>query len=545
MSDDEELFGGFDEPEPKRASSAGLVGQLREENAALRRQLVQLAAARDAGARPAPLKPAFEELREAMCTVTFHPQASLELRCALERVLRSARAVRLPQPVTVAPDNGGEPAADDASPAASAHVAEPALEVHFMQAYCWDAAGAASGWDALQQSTLVYHRPIPLLEGETILFNAHAAGQSHAKGRRGARRAGGGGGGDGRRYWELDLGPDPDEAGAPGSAPAAAPISPPQPGVLSPALATALGMASARYEPPPYLHAMRCQGYPPAYEVARHAAPPDDGDGALLFFDAADGAGSNKRSDDGIAGDRRAPPSDGAAAAGFAAPPAAAAAAQDEHLAASTAAVTAAPDGTQRHSRVAASHVPEEGELSDDENDGDPPSPRPPSPRAPSPTRPARALGAPLAPLPVESRTADAPITQLYAYPGLNAPPPDGADPRAWHCYTQPAAQHSAPGPMRGSATCRPHVLAACPPRGPPPSAHCAGAPCAPHALPSYSLPLPPAYPTWPFPLHPGCGCAPAQPAYDPRGGLSDGYPQPPQQLRQLAAYRAAAHWPY
>lgn len=446
MEVDLDLFGGFEEA-PRRTSS-GVVAQLRDENAALRQQLAVLTAARGCGSMPELLTPVCEARREALCSVTFYPHAPLELRHALERVLRSARAA----PPLVAGDAGAWPPANGAEPGHVPSVrAEPDPEVHYLQAYCWDAAGEASGWAALQQSTLAYHRPLPLVETDTIVFSAHAS--ADARGRRGGRR--GGGSGDGRRYWELELGPDPDCAGAPAGEQAGAAPEQPTPGVLSRALMDALGMSAGGCEPPPYLRGMRQHGYPPAYEVCQEpagAAAAAAAGGALLFFDAPDGTGRPRRDGD-------------VAEAPAAAAPAAAAGVE----AAQAAEPPAAPAGTERAPSPAAARAEaEEGELPGEAPEGQGADGRPAGLAPPSGAAGRLAAAALAAPPAAPAGSGPEAARQLFAYPGLNAPPPEGADPRAWSAlyHVQPAAQqHAAPGPMRGGAACWPQPHAAGPPQ--------------------------------------------------------------------------------
>lgn len=579
---DDDLFSAFDEA-PRRLSSGGLVAQLRDENAALRKQLAQL---RDVGSMPELLRTVCEPRREAICTVTFHPQASLELRHTLERVLRSARATVTPTAAdadAAAPDTNGEliPA-----PSAAAHVPEPAHEVHFLQAYCWDTAGEASGWAALQHPSPIYHRPLPLLEGDTIVFSAHATGD--ARGRRGGRR--GGGNGDGRRYWELELGPDPDSPALPaeslGGEPPAPAAQPPRPGVLSRATMDALGMSATRCEPPPYLGQMRIVGYPPAYELAPSAAvgaggaaaaedgPDGDDDGALLFYDAAVGAGRRRREGNGsfareapgaAASDKAAAgaPAAAAEAADAVAEPGAAAACAEELQAAGPMAAAGQVTGEQDRGRgtlpASVDGDAEEGELSDDEmgakaeageerargSEGDAKAPRAGCLPAPNYAYPCPPQHSPL-PLPGRPPTEptppnlDAPraaatggARQRYLYPGLNAPPPDGADPRAWSSLyaVQASAQHAPPGPLRGGAACRPHALAAGPPLGqvaPPSHPHWAATP---QHVPLPSCPYSPHPPGYP----PACpqsylmSACPQSPYLTAAGCLGGhAYPQPP-----------------
>ncbi|KAJ1632298.1 hypothetical protein T492DRAFT_905160 [Pavlovales sp. CCMP2436] len=407
--DDGDLFGGFDEApaRPGRSSTSGLVALLRDENAALRSQLAALSAARSAGLAELPY-PAAQAQRELIATVTYHPTAPLELRHGLERLLRSARA---------------EPTADSRCGGADASPVARALEVHYLQAFCWDPAGEVSGWDALQQSTLVYHRPLALLEVDTILFSSAVADGRGGRGRRG------GCGGGSRRYWELDLGAD-GEGGGQGAA-ARAPV----PGVLSPALQIALGMSVARCDPPTYLEMMRSVGYPPAY--FRKPAPlfKVRGEDDLVFLD-----------------DEEAPPAPTVlkppparlvdAAAGENPPPAA-----DENVP-----MMAAADGGGQAPSAAA----EEGELAED---GELVDAAPFLQAAVERLLHAAPHAAVLQPgaAAVGAGGLEGEPVQLYAYPGLNAPPPPGADPRAWSALYAQAAPHAAPGPMRQPAY-RPHA---------------------------------------------------------------------------------------
>jgi hypothetical protein len=422
------LFDGFDEA-PRRPSMGGTMAQLREENARLSRRVAELSAATAARAIPQPFREASAARRENVCSVTFHPHAPLELRHALERLLRSA-SVDLP------------PEAAGGATTQPAAALPQAADVHYMQSYCVDVLGEQSGWAALQQHTLSYHRPLALSEGESILFTADPTDG------RGRRRGGGGGGGDGRRYWELQLdggGADAGDASAAGAQKAldAAAEARVTPGVLSRALMDALGMSASYPEPPPYLNAMRAFGYPPAYVAPPHqppaaaaAADPD----ALLFFTCVDDPGQLTR-DGAEPDDERAEGPDAAGATAAAeTPPTPPTPAQ------------AAPAVAQARDVVMADEA-EEGELLSE--CGSPPPLASATDSAGVPRAAAREAEAASSAPPAAAAAAAA--VQLFAYPGLNAPPPAGADLRVWARALTP---HAAPGPMRAPPHYRPHELA-------------------------------------------------------------------------------------